>query len=166
MSARTSFLVALPLVLAACGSGSPAGTPGRDASADGATRIDGGAGAEDGATGDVGAAGDDGAGDTGGSVLESGACTLDVSGQYVVSCLEQAFLEQCIEDHTTLASCLSEAQNCATNGFVPGGGCSTAGLTGCCFTPSTGAEVCLYDGHTQADEQTCTSNSGTWRATP
>jgi len=167
MFARTFFLGALPLVLAGCSSGSPAGTPGRDASADGPTGIDGGDGADDGATGDVGTAGDGGAGDTGGSIgLGTGACSVAVGGQYVVSCLDQAILQQCIEDRTTLAACMSEAQNCTSNGFVPGGGCPGAGLTGCCFTPSTGAEVCWYDGHTQADEQSCESSSGTWKATP
>ncbi len=86
----------------------------------------------------------------------------------MLSCVVGAgtILPQCVEDRTTLAACVTEARNCAANGGAPGPGCTTAELAGCCFTPSTGAEVCLYDHSPQADAQTCEQNGGVWSTTP
>ena len=66
-------------------------------------------------------------GDDGGSGDASGSTGLDsgtnrgmcsgAGGHCVVSCLEPGgILQQCIQDQTTLAACMTEAQNCANNG--------------------------------------------------
>jgi hypothetical protein len=176
MRLRWLRVVAL-LSVGACGGGSPGGAPGPDASLDGSAGGHGGAAADAGSTGDEGGIPDgsataagDGEG-SGGSEpsADAGPCAFESGGKYVLSCVVGAgsILPQCVEDHTTLAACTTEAQNCAANGGVPGTGCTTAGLTGCCFTPSTGAEVCLYDDNAaQDDAQAYEQRGGTWSTMP
>jgi len=174
---NSSGVVALLLSVAACGGGSPSSASGRDASADGANGSDGGTGDDAGSTdedsdvadGGASAPGDDGGSGGYGPGAGAAPCSTDDNGKYVVSCLVGAgtvLPPECVEDHTTLAECMMEAENCVGNGAVAGPGCPTADLAGCCFTPSTGAENCLYNGDAQDDEQTCHENGGVWSTTP
>jgi hypothetical protein len=55
-------------------------------------------------------------------------------------------------------------QDCASSGGIPGTGCSSSGLTGCCTLG--GAEFCYYDYSAITQQGICLKESGTWSTTP